>query len=287
MKRFITTMLAALLVVQTFAATPEVIEMWDNSSAPHSNNLVGEESEEKPGFIKGVTKAVLYIYPAPMDRATGQAVVICPGGGYGGVSMENEGRLMAEWFAKNGVTAAVLKYRMPNGVKEVPYEDVEAAMRVMRQRSRQFGYAFDKVGIVGASAGGHLAAWASTTMAEGVRPNFTVLFYPVISGEEDLTHIWSFRNLLGKDHTDDERLKHSPDRLVDKTTPPAIMILCDDDKVVPAEHSIRYYEALRLFDTTAALVILPSGGHGWGASGRVKGELWQPQILNFLKTINK
>ncbi len=281
-------MLAALLVVTaSFATTPEVIEMWGNSSAPHSNGLSGEEEVSENGVVKNVSKAELTIYPAPRDRATGQAVVICPGGGYGGLSMKYEGHKMAEWFSESGITAAVLKYRMPNGVKEVPYEDVEAAMRVMRQRSRQFGYAPNKVGVVGSSAGGHLAAWASTTMAEGVRPDFSVLFYPVISSEVGVTHIWSFYNLMGKKHDEGERLKLSADKLVDENTPPAIMVLSNDDKAVPSENSIRYYRALKSVGQDAALVIMPSGGHGWGASGRVKGELWQPQILNFLEKINK
>ncbi len=275
------------LSATTFAATPLEIELWSNATAPHSNKLTTVEEESENGVVKGVTQAVLTLYEADRDRNTGQAVVICPGGGYGGVSMKYEGRLFAEWFAENGITAAVLKYRMPNGVKEVPYEDVERALQVMRQRSRQFGYDPRKVGIVGSSAGGHLAAWVSTTMPVEEKPNFTVLFYPVISSDIYVTHIWSFYNLMGKTHSELERHKLSADKLVDADTPPAIMILSNNDPAVAPENSIRYYQALKSHNITAAMNILPAGGHGWGASDRVSGELWKPQLMEWLDIVNK
>ncbi len=263
------------------------VTLWNNETAPHSNNLTGEKGEPKLNRITNITEAELLIYEADREKATGQAVVICPGGGYMLVSMDNEGTLLAEWLAENGITAAVLTYRLPYGVKEVPFEDAELALRVMRQRSRQLGFSPDKVGIVGASAGGHLAASVSTLAEVGTKPNFTVLFYPVISGDKGVAHEGSFDNLLGKDRTKSETEMMNLDRCVDENTPPAIMILSSDYTVVPSENSVRYYQALKRYDTTSALYIFPNGGHGWSMSERVNPALWQPLLLNWMELINK
>ncbi|MFI3269741.1 MAG: alpha/beta hydrolase [Rikenellaceae bacterium] len=293
MKRLLTLLLmvSTLIAGVAGAATPTTedlkIPLWNNGDAPHSNRLEGAEGEPKLNRITNITQAELLIYKADPAKATGQAVVICPGGGYMLVSMDNEGTLLAEWFAKQGITAAVLKYRLPNGVKEVPFEDAELALKVMRQRSRQLGYSPDKVGICGASAGGHLAASVSVLAEKSVKPNFTVLFYPVISGEKGVAHEGSFNNLLGKDRTEAETLKYSLERSVDETTPPTIMLLSSDDKVVPSENSVRYYRELRKHNTLSALYIFPKGGHGWSMSPRVSPELWQPLLLSWLADVNK
>ncbi len=263
------------------------IPLWSNADAPHSNNLSGAEIEAKPNRISNISQAELLIYKAKGERATGQAVVICPGGGYALVSIDNEGTLLAEWFAEQGITAAVLKYRLPNGVKEVPFEDAELALRVMRQRSRQLGYSPDRVGICGASAGGHLAASVSVMAEVGVKPNFTVLFYPVISGEKGVAHEGSFNNLLGKHRTEAETQRYSLERAVDATTPPTIMLLSSDDKVVPPENSVRYYNELKRHNTLSALYIFPKGGHGWSMSPRVSPELWQPLLASWMAEVNK
>lgn len=291
MKKAIIFLLAAIITnySTTMAATPTNedinIKLWSNSDAPHSNNLTGEQTEPNLNRLSNITEAELLIFEADRDKNTGQAVVICPGGGYGIVSIDNEGTLLAEWLASNGITAAVLKYRLPNGVKEVPFEDAELALRVMRQRSRQLGFSPDKVGIVGSSAGGHLAASISTLADVEVKPNFTILFYPVISADMGVTHEWSINNLLGKDRTKAESEMYNLDRRVDENTPPAIMILSSDDSAVPSENSIRYYQALKRYDTMAALYIFPEGGHGWCMSDRVDPALWQPLLLDWLNKL--
>lgn len=289
MKRLLTLLLMVSTLLAN-AATPTSedlkITLWSNADAPHSNNVEGDEQELKLNRISNISEAELLIYKADSEIATGQAVVICPGGGYALVSIDNEGTLLAEWFAQQGITAAVLKYRLPNGVKEVPFEDAELALRVMRQRSRQLGYSPDKVGICGASAGGHLAASVSVFADFEVKPNFTILFYPVISGESGVAHEGSFNNLLGKDRTTAETLHYSLERYVDEATPPAIMLLSSDDTLVPAENSVRYYQELKRFNTLSALYIFPKGGHGWSMSERVSPTLWQPLLLDWLDKVN-
>ncbi len=264
------------------------VKLWDNSTAPHSNNLTGGESEAKALRIGNITEAELYIFKAEPSVATQQAVVICPGGGYSIVSMDNEGYLMAEWFAQQGVTAAVLKYRMPNGVPEVPIEDATKAIAELRAMSAELGIDPQKVGIVGSSAGGHLAAAASTIPSSEARPNFTVLFYPVITGEMITTHQGSYNNLLGRDRTQSLTEEYSLDKRVDAQTPPAFLVHCNDDKIVPSLSSIRYYEALHRAGVKASLHIYPSGGHGWGAYDTFKYRAeWRSALADWLQTIDK
>ena len=179
----------------------ETIVLWDNNKAPHSNGLEGEAYNEKPFRLVNTTKAVLYAYNADQSKATGQAVVICPGGGYGKLSMDQEGYLMAQWLAKNGIAAFVLEYRLPNGHREVPLEDVVEAIRVVRKKAKKYNIDPAKVGIMGFSAGGHLAASASNIPAVKDRPNFSILFYPVVIANHYTSHRGSFRNLLGKGFT--------------------------------------------------------------------------------------
>ena len=193
MKKLICTFVlaAAALTSQAQRYGDFAITLWDNATAPHSNELTGPETGAERERYGNTTVAELYIYAADPAKATGQAVVVCPGGGYGYTSFSNEGEPVGRWLAANGITAAVLKYRMPNGHPEVPLEDAELAIRILRgeiaglnnpaaEEAVKRGYTAKQVGIMGFSAGGHLAAMTST-MAQ-TRPAFSILVYPVISG---------------------------------------------------------------------------------------------------------
>ena len=163
MKRIATTLTALLLMAGTATAQDygqaRTLKIWDNKTAPHDNGIATPEREPEKNRVRNTSEATLYIFPADKAKATGQAVVICPGGGYGMLAMDHEGYEMAKWFAANGITGAVLKYRMPNHHPEVPLEDVEQALRIMMGlEAGATGFTADKVGIVGSSAGGHLAA---------------------------------------------------------------------------------------------------------------------------------
>ena len=264
----------------------ETIILWDNNKAPHSNGLEGEAYEASPYRLVNTTKAVLYVYNADQTKATGQSVVICPGGGYAKLSMDQEGFLMAQWLAKNGIAAFVLEYRLPNGHREVPLEDVVEAIRVVRKRAKKFNIDPAKVGVMGFSAGGHLAASASNKPKVEDRPNFSILFYPVLTANDYTSHRGSFRNLLGKRHSEQEAEAWAMDKCVDVNTPPTILILSDDDTTVPAAGAAIYYAALRYHGVKASMHVFPEGGHGWGNYDRFSYQKeWQHLLLRWLKEL--
>lgn len=288
MKRILTVLLAMAvlpLAAQEYGQN-RTIKIWDNSTAPHSSELTSPEAETSPNIIGSVTEAVLYVFEADPAKATGQAIVICPGGGYAVVCMSYEGVEMAKWLASQGITCGVLKYRMPNGHKEVPLEDAVEALRIMRRNAADLRIDPAKVGIMGFSAGGHLAAYTSNFAPEGEKPAFSILFYPVITGEEGLCHKGSFDNLLGADATAAQRAEYSLETRVTRSTPPALLLLSDHDTVVPPISSTRYYNALKKHGIKASMHIYPEGWHGWGISPDFPyREAWQASLLDWLKTL--
>ncbi len=291
MHRILLTIALSLLTT-TMQAQDFTVKLWDNATAPHSNGLTGPEKDEGEVRISNVTEAVLYIYEAAEDKATGQAIVICPGGGYALLAMGHEGHDFARWFAEQGITAAVLKYRMPNHTPQVPMEDAAEAVRYMREEYKE-GKALKSVGIMGFSAGGHLAASTAVGALEAngdkspratARPNFTILFYPVITGEPLHAHAGSYNNLLGTDRTQEQTDCWAPDKLVTERTPTTFLVLSDDDGVKPV-NSIRFYGALKQYNTPASLHILPSGGHGWGFRDFAYKKVWQDALSDWLKRL--
>ncbi len=289
MKRHLTIALATLLTTTAAARQPDygqaaTVRIWDNATAPHSNGITAPEEEQEPYRIARTSEAELYLFPAEASKVTGQGVVICPGGGYVRLAMDHEGFLMARWFASQGITAAVLKYRMPNHHPEVPLEDAEQALRLLRGDvpglPRELLPQPDRVGIVGCSAGGHLAAMASTLGA--VRPAFAILFYPVITAAPGEAHEGSFDNLLGE-RTPERDAAYSLERCVTPATPPTLLLLSDDDRSVPPTNATRYYEALKRHGIPASLHIYPSGGHGWGIRDTFRyREQWQQAVTDWL-----
>ncbi len=263
------------------------LKIWDNTTAPHSNAITTPEQEAIPDRITNTSEAVLYLFPADSTRATGQAVVICPGGGYQTLCMDYEGYDLAKWFAANGITAAVLKYRMPNGHPEVPLEDARQALRIMSGlEAGATGYTADKVGIVGSSAGGHLAAMASTI--PDFKPAFAILFYPVITAEKGKRHEGSFDNLLGPTRSAEVEAAYSLQNRVTPQTPSTLLLLSDDDTTVPPINSTYYYEALKAQGVEASMHIYPTGNHGWGIQDKFtyKKE-WQAAVLDWLRRQNQ
>ena len=286
--RFFATLLLMSMVLSSLAAMAReygqaaTIRLWDNASAPHSNGIATPEEGMDACRPSNISVAELYVYPADAAKATGQGVVICPGGGYELLAFDYEGYEVAQWLAANGITAAVLKYRMPNGHPEVPLEDAEQALRLLRgEVPGAEGFTCRKVGILGFSAGGHLAAMASTMGA--VRPDFSVLFYPVITAHPG--HQGSFDNLVGKERRSAETdVRYSLEHRVTEQTPPALLLLSDDDTVVPPVSSTRYYNALKEKGVKASMHIYPTGGHGWGiGEGFRYREAWQQAVLDWLE----
>lgn len=284
------TLLSVLMLATTAVSAQDygqaaTLRIWDNASAPHSNGITTPETETEPNRIGNTSEAALYLFPAEASKATGQAVVICPGGGYTRLCMDKEGYEMARWFAANGITAAVLKYRMPNAHPEVPLEDAERAVRIlMGLEAGATGFTAGQVGIVGCSAGGHLAAMTSTMAA--TRPAFAILFYPVITGERGKCHKGSFDRLLGPTRTDSLTARYSLQHRVTPQTPPTLLLLSDDDRSVPPISSTAYYDALKENGVPASMHIYPSGGHGWGMRPDFAYRTaWQQAVLEWLASL--
>lgn len=266
MKKFLVFIIIA--IISSCAYSQDSIRVWTNG-APTSNGLTDE------------AEIFIYLPERRIDVKT-PAVLICPGGGYAGVSMVYEGHAFAKWLASQGIAGIVLKYRLPNRHKEVPFDDAEEAMRIIRSNGDKWNIDTHKVGIAGFSAGGHLAAVFSNSGSSGgidVRPDFTILFYPVISLDQ-VTKGGTRTNLLGNTPSSSEIYSFSADRLVTERTPPAIIFASDNDVSVPSTHSTMYYDALKENGIRAALYIFPEGEHGWGM---IKSFKYNDESLSLLK----
>ena len=241
---------------------------------------------EKPvikGWINGdeYTEATLTIYPA--KKPNGQAIVACPGGGYAGIATTHEGHDMATWFNTQGITYAVLHYRMPYGKHEIPLSDAHQAIRYMRKNAEKWG--IDQLGIMGSSAGGHLASTAATHFTEETRPDFQILFYPVVT-MTDYTHQGSKDNLLGKNPSEELVKLYSNELQVTEQTPPAFIMHSSNDDAVPVLNSINYYLALCKHGVWSSMHLYPVGGHGWGYNESFPYKTqWKDELEKWLREI--
>lgn len=222
-------------------------------------------------------------------KANGRAVVDCPGGGYTHLSMENEGHNWAEFYNSRGIAYVVLKYRMPNGDRNIPLGDAYNAIRTVRDSAAVWNINPKNIGIMGFSAGGHLASSVSTHAEDAVRPDFSILFYPVISMNEYDTHKGSCVGFLGDKRNDPElQAEWSNYNAVKKgVTPPAIILLASDDRAVPPlTNGLKYYAALLKEGINATFVAYPSGGHGFGIKNtfRYHDEMMQ-ELSKWLETL--
>lgn len=219
------------------------------------------------------------------EKPTGKAVVGCPGGGYTGLSMQNEGHDWAEYFNRQGIAYFVLTYRMPKGDRQLPISDAEKAMTTVRDSANVWDINPLDVGIMGFSAGGHLASTISTHSEFAARPNFSILFYPVISMNEKESHKGSCLNFLGMEGQKDGKLvkQYSNQHAVRRhLTPPAIILTANDDRTVPpVTNGLAYYSAMRREGNDCALYIYPTGGHGFGYRSSFT---YHQQMLNDLTT---
>lgn len=243
---------------------PLEIPLWSHGPA-ESNGLSGPETTVgSRKFKANVSVPTLTLYPARPDRNTGISVLIAPGGGYGALALQLEGDPFARWLAENGITGIVLKYRMPNGHHRIPLEDAKQAMRLIREHAGAWQIDTARIGVMGFSAGGHLASTLLNRYEADSRPAFGVLFYPVISFDDRWTHRGSVLNLLGADTTAAMKAYYSNERQVTPRTPPTLLLLSNNDGTAKPKNSLLFYEALRENHVPTALYLFPSGGHGWG-----------------------
>lgn len=259
-----TIIFSVLLSVATMLSAQNTMELplWP-AGAPNSNGLSGAEEMLDGGRVSHVSTPSVTVYKA--EKPNGMAIIMCPGGGYALLAMNHEGHDMAPWLNAQGITYIVLKYRMPNGHYEVPLSDAEQAIRLVRRHAKEWNIRPDRIGIMGASAGGHLAASLATLYSsEETRPDFQILLYPVISMQTGVTHGGSRQNLLGKEPSQELTEKFTLEKQVNERTPQAFLVLSADDRSVPPANGIHYFEALLQHQVPATLHVYPTGGHGWG-----------------------
>jgi acetyl esterase/lipase len=267
-------LLLTVALLTAVQAAGSVIPLWPDG-VPGAKAGGGEE-QVKSDRISNVHVPTLTHYPAPAATATRAAVVVCPGGGYQILAAGHEGVDIAKRLNAMGVTAFVLKYRLKEYGHPAPLQDVLRAIRIVRSRASEFGVAPDRIGVLGFSAGGHLAATAATLYdapegrtgapldAVSARPDFAVLVYPVITFKGPHAHAGSRRNLIGEspDPTLVERV--SPELQVTAATPPAFLVHTAEDKGVPLENSVLFYQAIRAAGGSAELHLYERGPHGFG-----------------------
>ncbi len=259
MKRLLFFIVSFMSVI-TFAQQPVELPLWPDG-APNTNGLTGEEQESPPNRISNVTQPTITVYRP--EQPNGMAIIMCPGGGYSHLATDHEGHDMAPWFCGQGITYIVLKYRMPNTHSEVPLSDAEQAIRMVRKHAKEWNITPNKIGIMGASAGGHLASTLATHYNSETRPDFQILLYPVITMLEN-THGGSCNQLLGKNPTREQIQKYSNELQVTCDTPQAFIVLSSDDGGVPPSNGVNYYLALQKHNVLGTLHVYPTGGHGWG-----------------------
>ena len=265
---------------------------------PNSKPVANHEKSElgKDGILRisKVSEPVLLAFLPPKEKANGTAVIICPGGGYGILAASHEGTDVAKVFNEWGVTAFVLKYRLPDDSimqnKEIsPLQDAQRAIQLVRTDAKKWGVATNKIGIMGFSAGGHLASTAGTHFNKAVidnkkgtslRPDFMVLLYPVISFSDSLAHMGSRINLIGKDASAEKINYYSNELQVTKETPATFLVHAKDDGGVKVQNSIVFYDALQKNGVPAEIHLYEKGGHGFGMNNKTSSDKW----MDWLKT---
>ena len=293
MKLFI--VLIVLTATRLLASLPpQIIPLWPEG-VPGGKAGLGPEKQEN-GHVANVSEPTLTLYVPAVDRPNGTAVIICPGGGYTNLSMEREGVQYANWLRTLGVTPFVLKYRLKEFGHPAPLQDVLRAVRLIRSRSLEFQIDPTRIGVMGSSAGGHLAASAGTLFDEpagrtgpalddtSARPDFLILMYPVITMDDPAAHAGSRKALLGDNPSPVWLKLMSLEKQVTAATPPTLLIHTQEDKAVPVENSILFFQALTRAGVPAEMYLFERGSHGMGMrSGLGTASEWPRRAEEWLR----
>ncbi|MBL7743767.1 MAG: alpha/beta hydrolase [Chitinophagaceae bacterium] len=298
MKRMLLPGLLLLSIYDCLLAQ-EVIPLYDK--IPNSKPSPDKEERVTTDNILRISKVsvpALTMYVPPVRNDKKAAIIICPGGGYARLAASHEGSDVAKVFTEWGITAFVLKYRLPDDTimedRSIgPLQDAQRALQIVRENAARWNIDPGRIGIMGFSAGGHLAATASTHFNKPVignqsnislRPDFSILIYPVITFTDSLTHMGSRNNLIGKAASPEKIIEYSNEMQVTSGTPPAFLVHAGDDRTVKVHNSIRYYEALLKNNVPAELHLYPGGGHGFGMNNKTTGDKWMERLKNWLQS---
>jgi len=295
--RRIISLLILLAAFPAMISAQELIKLYTGviPGSTGADIKMPEGNKSSPGMISLVTNPELEIYLPEKGKATGAAVIICPGGSYKVLTYQAEGVRSAQEFAKNGVAAFVLKYRLPDDAimkdkKNGPLQDAQQAIKLVRENAARWGIDVNRVGIAGFSAGGHLASTAATHFEKSLvdnpgkinlRPDFLIVIYPVISMQDNLTHADSRTNLLGPDPSKEVVDLFSNELQVTENTPPVYITHAADDRLVDVDNSISFFEALRHKNVPVEMHIYPRGGHGFVL--RQRPEDWMAPLFLWMR----
>ncbi|MCD6542894.1 MAG: alpha/beta hydrolase [Flavobacteriaceae bacterium] len=294
------------LTLTSFAQSSFILPIW-KGEIPNQIKSDEKETQEyrEPGllWIENVQIPTIEVFLPAKANANGQAVLICPGGGYGGLAYDWEGTDIAKLLNARGIAGIVLKYRIPNpknftNSREVPLQDAQRAIRLVRYHAKKWNILPEKIGIMGFSAGGHLASTLGThfdvktsNINDSVnnisaKPNFMILVYPVISMNDNITHEGSKRALLGKEPKQSLVDYYSNELQVKSNTPSTFMIHSTDDDAVPVENSIEFYKALKEKQIAVEMHIYPDGGHGFSLALNNKHlNTWPQRLFEWLQIL--
>lgn len=289
-------MLTALLASSPTFGSPVVIPLWPEG-VPNAKPDLGPEQIDERGFVTHIANPTLAVYPAAVDRPNGTAVIVCPGGGYRGLSRAREGVQYANWLSHLGITAFVLTNRVGEFGHPAPLQDVLRAIRIVRSRAADFKIDPARIGVMGSSAGGHLAASAGTLFdhahgrtgaeldAVNARPDFLILMYPVITFDDPHAHVGSRELLLGENPSPELLQLLSVEKQVTAQTPPSLLIHTQEDQTVPIENSLLFFQALTRAKVPAELYAFEHGSHGMGMrDGLGTSSEWPKRAEEWLKT---
>jgi acetyl esterase/lipase len=262
---------------------------------PNARPTADTETSANPDHVSNVSRPTLIIYK-PSGKATGTAIVICPGGGYAGLAIGHEGKDIARRLADSGIVGVVLKYRLPDDRTMVdktigPLQDAQRAIQYVRENADSLGVDPHKIGIMGFSAGGHLASSEGTHFSHSyignplhisLRPDFMILGYPVISFTDSLAHMGSRTNLLGLNPPQDSIIKYSGELQVTRHTPPTFLVHAKDDGVVKVQNTLVFAEALRKHHVPVEVYLYENGGHGFGMYNKTSSVDWLAIALTWM-----
>ncbi|HEX4851655.1 MAG TPA: alpha/beta hydrolase, partial [Puia sp.] len=283
-----------------YSRSQEVIPLYSDSipnSIPGPDEELTEFTTDHRLFISKISHPTLTIFLPKKEKASGAAVIICPGGSYHNCAAQHEGSDIARKFNEAGIAAFVLKYRIPDDhtmiQREIgPLQDAQRAIQIVRQRAHEWGLNIHRIGIMGFSAGGHLASTLGTHLSQieidnkdhiNLRPDYMILVYPVISFSDSIGHPGSRENLIGKNPSPEKIKAYSNELQVTDKTPPTFLVHAKDDNVVPVQNSLNFFAALKKNHVPAEIYLYEKGGHGFGLYNPATTASWMDLVLQWMQ----
>ncbi|MFL5787876.1 MAG: alpha/beta hydrolase [Flavisolibacter sp.] len=292
-------LLTTALLFQLFSVSQKIIPLYPANipNSKPSENREHEEQEDNTIIAYNITVPTLTVFEPVANKRTGDAIVICPGGGYGVEAVGHEGYDVAKRLNESGITCFVLKYRLPNDSTMIdksigPLQDAQRAIQYVRENGSEWHIKKNMIGIMGFSAGGHLVSTEGThfkkalipnPLGTSLRPDFMILVYPVINFSDSLAHIGSRENLIGKNPSQRMIRLYSNDLQINKETPPTFLVHAINDDAVNVRNSIRFYEAVHKYKPQSEIYLYDKGGHGFGMINPTSDIKWIDLVITWMR----